>query len=344
MNPPVQVLLVEDSAYMRHKLKSLLEADSRFRVVGEATEGRKALELVLRLKPDVVTLDIELPGMSGLDVLEEITKTSAVPVIVVSALTTQGAEVTLQALEMGALDFVTKPTAAGIDAFQYELLTKLLAAPRANLHRLRRRFAAAAGGLRCAGNIEEQKLVVMACSIGGPQALHFLLPQLPENFPAPVVVVQHMPPGYTKRMADGLNQSCRLSVDEAKDGGLILPGRVYLAPGGLHLAITNQKRFHLKDDPPINSVRPSADVTLTSAARAYRDSVIAVILTGMGKDGTAGAVEVKRWGGVVVAETESSCVVYGMSKNVIEAGACHHELPLEKICEFLLQQLQCTIA
>jgi two-component system chemotaxis response regulator CheB len=334
---PIRVLIVDDSAFMRLQLRSLIKGDERFVVVGEASDGEEALKLVEALQPDVMVLDLQLPKKDGLEVLAHVMQNNPLPVLIVSMLAKENAEITLKALKLGAVDFITKPSPNQAHVLKEEFPKKLYFVSKANLKRLQ--FFSRKIFLPYSFVFREKfsKIIVVGASIGGPQTLHYLLSQLPADFPAPLLVVQHMPKVYVGKFVQSLSQHCCIRVKEGEAGEKIFPGTVYVAPGGCHLLVDRFGKLQLSDGEPVNSVKPSLDVTLISSAVAFGEKVVAVILTGMGKDGTEGAKEVKKRGGIVVAESQESCVVYGMSKSVIEAGFCDYPLPLEKIPNCLMK-------
>lgn len=338
---PVRVLIVDDSAFMRMQFRSFLEGDNRFQILGEARDGEEALKMVQELKPDVMTLDLELPKKNGIEVLRQIMQTRPLPILIVSSHAQENAQITLDALQLGAVDFITKPAATQMNEMREIFPVKLLQAAQAKIWRLSGLIKIPPPPSKFHFPLKSSRLVVIGASIGGPQALRYLIPQLPSDFPAPILVVQHLPKGYSSKFIEGLAKESKILVKEAAPFMSLQSGTAYIAPGGKHLTVNSQKKLMLTEDPPVNSVRPSVDVTLVSSSRIFKKDLIAIILTGMGKDGTKGAIEVKMAGGIVIAESEASCVVYGMSKSVIEAGACDIALPLEKIPGFVMEKLAC---
>lgn len=336
MDKQIKVLIVDDSFFMRYKIRNILTEDERFLVVGEAGDGIEALELLHKLEPDVVTLDVEMPVMGGLETLKRIIAEKPVPVVMISVLTTPGAQATLESLRLGAVDFIAKDTALNNKLFKDLLTSKLYAASLVDTDILCRRLPKEElleVPLRPV--VTEVCMVVIGSSTGGPRALYHLVPQLPEDIPASIFIVQHMPVGFTKHLAIRLNEQSRIKVKEAEQGEHIERGVAYIAPAGCHM-VTGKGVIRLTKDPPVNNVRPSVDVTMKSLAKQYGERVIGIILTGMGKDGTLGACEINKAGGIVIAEAESSCVVYGMPKSVIEGGHCNLALPLEEIGKELI--------
>lgn len=328
----IRVLVVDDSATARAVLSRSLAADPQIEVVGVARDGEKALERIKSLRPDVVTLDVEMPGLNGLDTLARIMRECPTPVVMVSAQTRHGADTTIRALELGAVDFVLKPVYGGVAALHEVSLelssrVKLAAGARPRTPAAARRRAGA--GSATFGH-RPCSIVVIGASTGGPGALRTVLGGLPPDLPVPVVIVQHMPPEFTRSLAARLDELSPLPVKEARDGDALRPGRVLLAPGDRHLVIANGF-VQLTGDPPECGVRPSVNVTLASAARRYGAGTLGVILTGMGSDGTRGAGVVKAVGGVVLAEAESTCVVFGMPRSVQVAGYADEMVPLPEM-------------
>ncbi len=325
---PIRVLVVDDSSFMRQSLKKMLDSDPGIQVVATARDGLDGLEKVDRFEPDVITLDVEMPRLDGLGALARIMATTPRPVIMVSSLTTEGAESTLTALELGAMDFISKDLGhAGHDivSIRNQLVEKVKAVAgrrvRSFLARGRSQPlvpAKALPGVRRG----EVGLVAIGASTGGPPALQTILTRLPGNFPAPIVIVQHMPPAFTGPFARRLDSVCALTVTEADHGQLLESARAYIAPGGKHLTlgrVGTQVRVTLSDEPAQTLHRPSADVMMTSAAQSYRRRCLGVILTGMGHDGRDGMGAIQRYQGRTLAQDEASCVVYGMPRAVVEA-------------------------
>jgi two-component system chemotaxis response regulator CheB len=329
-------------------IPQLLSSDEEIQVVGTAMDGVFALKKMEELKPDVVTLDVDMPRMDGIETLRRIAERFGTPVIMVSSLTERGAMLTLQALEIGAFDFVTKPHDAisvNIKDIAEELVAKVKAAAQNPLARLRVRKiesrvppAAKKTGrpTRTAG-----KVLAIGISTGGPNALSYLLPRIPRDFPAAIVIVQHMPAGFTEMFATRLNANCAIEVKEAREGDLVVPGRALIAPGGRHLKI---KRLPLgtitvlSDAQPQNGHRPSADVLFRSVASEYGCNATGLIMTGMGTDGAEGMGEIKGQGGMTVAQDEKSCVVFGMPKIAIERKYIREIVPLGDMDAFLMKQ------
>ncbi len=324
----LRVLVVDDSALMRKLIPQMLEADPWIEVVGTAMDGNFCLKKIEELSPDVVTLDLQMPGMNGIDTLKEIMRRKPLPVIVVSSHSTDGASVTFKALGLGAFDFVTKPRDASTHMAETaaELIAKIKAAADCKVVRP----ASGMGALARPEKISTgksaprpTKLVAIGISTGGPQALEFLLAQLPPDFPGTIVVVQHMPEGFTDMFARRLDEVCSLRVKEAQSGDILQAGRVLICPGSRHMKVkrlTMGDVVVLNDEARVNGHRPSVDVLFNSVAEEFGKQAVAVLMTGMGDDGADGLGAVKRAGGMTIAQSEESCVVYGMPKAAVERG------------------------
>jgi len=324
-NIKVRVLVVDDSALMRKLIPQMLAGDDSIEVVGTAMDGNFCLKKIDELKPSVVTLDLEMPGMNGIDTLKEIMRREPVPVIVFSSHSTEGASVTMKALGLGAFDFVPKPKDASAHMAETarELIAKVKAAADCKLKPCILSGALTKPAKAPAASGAPTKVVGIGVSTGGPQALEFLLSQLPGDFPGAIVVVQHMPDGFTDMFARRLDEVCPLRVKEAQSGDALLPGRVLICPGSRHMKV---KRLPLgdivvlNDEPRVNGHRPSADVLLRSVAEEFKGQAVGILMTGMGDDGAEGLGAVKKEGGMTIAQSEDSCVVYGMPKAAIERG------------------------
>jgi two-component system chemotaxis response regulator CheB len=341
----VRVLVVDDSALMRKLIPQILETDKSIQVVGTAMDGNFGLKKIEDLKPQVVTLDLEMPGMGGLDMLKEIMRRHRLPVIVVSSHSTDGASVTLKALALGAFDFVAKPTdvSARMPEIARELISKIKAAASSKGVQL----TPFAGNVRQVEKVQPDskkqptRIVAIGISTGGPQALQYLLSQLPGDFPASIVVVQHMPEGFTEMFARRLDETCAMSVKEAQSGDLLLAGRVLICPGSRHIKVKKLPLGNiavLGDDPRVNGHRPSVDVLFKSLAEDFGEKGLAVIMTGMGDDGAQGLGMVKAAGGMTIAQSEESCVVFGMPKAAIERGFATRVVALEALANTLQSQ------
>jgi two-component system chemotaxis response regulator CheB len=335
------VLIVDDSAFMRRAISLLFEKDPAFYIVGIARNGAEAIEKLQRFAPDVVTMDVEMPEMDGIEALERIMKERPTPVVMLSNQTGEGTTATIRALQLGAVDFFLKDKLIS-DGMNDKTL--------ADFHARMRAAATARVGAAVAAEAEPEiparpagsgsneapsyDLLVIGCSTGGPSALQTILPRFMPDFPASIIVVQHMPPGFTGPLAERFNNICQLRVKEAADGDSLAPGTIYVAPSGFQ---TTVKR--LPDggallrvgEEPVMLYKPSVNVTLASASEAYRDKILATVLTGMGNDGLDGCRAVRERGGRVLVEAEESCIVYGMPKVVFEAGLANRQAALPRI-------------
>lgn len=338
---PVRVLIVDDSAFMRHVITRELTTDPSILVLGAASNGAEAIEKAKELNPDVITLDIEMPIMSGLEALSRILEVCKARVIMFSSNEGVGQANTVRALELGAVDFILKPSGSispNLTSVRDTLLRAVHGAASATVHRMQAIHAAPPSSASQSGTIglmqrpvamprsklPARRVLVVGSSTGGPQALTSVIPLLPSELDAGVVVVQHMPAGFTASLAARLNDLSPLHVREAVQGDIVLTGEVLVAPGDFHLKFVHDNgtyKVHLDQGPRVHGVRPSVDVTLLSAAEVLPNHVNTVILTGMGRDGTSGAQAIRNAGGWVLAQDEASCVIYGMPRSVIEAGA-----------------------
>ncbi|MGL4196733.1 MAG: protein-glutamate O-methylesterase CheB [Allorhizobium sp.] len=338
MAAPARVLVVDDSPTMRGLITAVLSQDPDVSVIGQAGDAMEARAAIKQLNPDVVTLDIEMPNMNGLEFLEKIMKLRPMPVIMVSTMTHRGAEATLAALEIGAFDCVAKPQPGDARPFG-ELAEKVKAAARSQ-HRhhaapqIQPVAAAPAADFRVG-----RKIVAIGSSTGGVEALIAVLQKFPRNCP-PTVITQHMPPTFTKSFAERLNRLCAPVVEEATDGARLEIGKIYLAPGGeRHLQVSNASApcCRLVERPPVNGHRPSVDVLFDSVAELAGRNAVGVILTGMGRDGASGLLKMRHAGARTIGQNEKTCVVYGMPRVAHELGAVEHQLPLASIGEEILK-------
>jgi two-component system chemotaxis response regulator CheB len=373
---------VDDSVLMRQAVRRLLSADPDLDVVDIARDGLEALAKAEKLKPDVMTMDVEMPHMDGLSALKMLMDRYPVPVVMLSSLTAAGAEATVKALALGAVDFMQKPSAnhpGGMSALGDELVAKVKHAAKARVRRplltaqtkVPASSAAAPprpvlgngsalgqpapGSSRLFGKVptlggghaeaappapgrEPDRLLVIGSSTGGPRALTEVVSGLPGDLPCAVIIVQHLPAGFTKSLADRLNQGSALTVTEAKDGDLLSVGHVLIAPGDFHLKV-NGRRVQLDMSPRRHGVRPSVDTTLETAAQTFGQAILTAILTGMGEDGAEGARAIKAAGGLVLAEDDSTCVVYGMPRAVVERGLADEVIPLDHMAEAIVRHL-----
>lgn len=347
MGKIVRALVVDDSAFMRKVIGDILSEDPSIEVVGRARNGREAISLFDNLRPDVVTLDIEMPGMNGIEVLRSIMAKRPTPVLMVSGLTKAGADVTMQALDCGAVDFVTKPSGTislDMDKVGDELRRKVLAASKAALRPPRPQIKQSAEPAQQTSTKHELpkhvELVTIGASTGGPVALQEVITKLPKNFPVPIALVQHMPPGFTSSFAARLDERSQLNVVEAEEGLQIKKGMVVIAPGGYHLLVEKRNAIftcHLTETPPVRSVRPAADVLFKSVAENVGGAVVAVVLTGMGKDGLDGVKALRAKGAYVMVESKETCVIFGMPGAIVEAGLADEVLPLQSIASGLVR-------
>lgn len=334
----LKVLVVDDSPFIRRVLTDWIASAEDLELVGVAKNGVEAVQLNRQLQPDVVTLDVEMPGMDGLTALQEMLKDRPVAVLMVSSLTQTGAEASLKALEWGALDCIGKPNGSHSLHFlqtRDTLLAKIRAMRHARVERRTLRPMRAQAP-RMAGN----QVVVVASSTGGPKALTTLFESLPENFPAPILIVQHMPAAFTSSLAARLDKVGTVPCREAVEGDHVTPGLALLAPGGKHLQIEAGGRIKLTEDPPMHGVRPAADVLFSSAAATYGRDVLGVVLTGMGKDGAAGALSIIQHHGTVLGEDESTCVIYGMPRAAKAIGGITTEYPIHALGKAICFQLE----
>lgn len=334
MTAPVRVLVVDDSLTMRGLISAALKSDPQIEVVGTAADPIEARAAIKALNPDVVTLDVEMPNMNGLEFLEKIMRLRPMPVVMVSTLTAAGTDVTLAALEIGAVDAVAKPAVARAEAF-HELIAKVKAAARS---RVRARGDAPAGAAApSAYRAAPDHILAIGSSTGGVEALLTVLGGFPADCPA-TVITQHMPAAFTASFAARLDRVCAPTVSEAVEGAPLKPGHIYLAPGGvahLEAAPGVQPRCRLVASDPVNGHRPSVDVLFESVARLKRP-MTGVILTGMGKDGARGLLAMREAGGHTLGQDEASCVVYGMPKAAFELGAVERQLPLHRLSTAIL--------
>lgn len=343
MNPLIRTLIVDDSAFVRKVVREMLSRSPFIDVVGAARDGEEALEMVEKLRPDVVTCDLEMPGLDGVMFVREQMSRRPVPILILTA-SSDDAPRTLAAMEAGAFDFVQKPTALAnndILAIREELAEKVKAAARASLAPLQ--TPAAATPSPFGRRPTKVDLVVIGISTGGPQALRYLVPQFPADFPVPIAMVLHMPVGYTKLFAEKLNELSPLEVIEAREGDPVLAGTALLAPAGRHMLFRRTAGglvvVQLSNEPLHLPHRPAADILFQSAAEVYGKNVLALVMTGMGNDGRQGAAWVKAQGGTVLTEAEESCVIYGMPRSVVEAGLSDGAVPLGQMAQAIMERL-----
>ncbi len=344
----IRVLVADDSAFMRTALTRMIESDSSLRVSGTAQTGLEALEKIYSLQPDVVTLDVEMPGLNGLETLTRIMRDYPRPVIMVSSLTQEGAETTLEALSMGAFDYVSKQqsfVSLDIVKIQADLIAKIKAAAKSGRHRSAPLPAEPAACIpvapaRSSSHIAS-RVVAMGTSTGGPKALQEILPLLPADLPVGVLIVQHMPKGFTGPFARRLDSLCHVSVREATHDECIEPGVVYIAPAGRHMTVTRQSlskvAICISEFPAGTLHTPSVDVMMISVAEVFHSLSMGIIMTGMGADGLEGMRAITREGGLTVGQDEASCSVYGMPRSCAEMGLVQRVVPLPQIPQQILQ-------
>jgi len=344
MSARTRVVVVDDSALIRRLLSDIVNAESDMVVVGTAPDPIVARDMIRTLNPDVVTLDVEMPRMDGLDFLERLMRLRPMPVVMVSTLTQRGSEAALRALELGAVDFVAKPKLDiehGVRELGTEIVDRIRIAAKARPHRPRTP-AQALPALAAVGNrMTTEKLIFIGASTGGTEALRETLVRLPPDVPA-ILITQHMPPGFTRTFAARLNEQCKVRVREAENGERLLPGHAYIAPGGRHLKLGRSGANYiavLDDGPPVNRHRPSVEVLFRSAAQLAGRNAIGIMLTGMGKDGAVAMREMREAGAYNIAQDEATCVVFGMPKEAIAEGAVQEVLPLGEIASHLVAHL-----
>jgi two-component system chemotaxis response regulator CheB len=331
----VRVLIVDDSATMRSLIASVLQRDPEIEVVGEAGDPLEARQAIKALNPDVITLDVEMPNMNGLEFLEKIMRLRPMPVVMVSTLTVRGAEATVEALELGAIDCIAKPSTGGLEAFQ-DLPFKVKAAAKAKVRPLRSVSDAKPAIVE---SVSEDRIVAIGSSTGGVEALIAILSRFPARCP-PTVITQHMPATFTKSFSERLDRLCEATVAEAWDGAPLEPGKIYVAPGGQqHLEIigSGQMRCRLVAGPAVSGHRPSVDVLFRSVAKTAGSRSVGAILTGMGRDGAEGLLAMRQAGARTFGQDESSSVVYGMPKAAFEIGAVERQAPLERLAAEILK-------
>jgi two-component system chemotaxis response regulator CheB len=345
----VKTLIVDDSAYMRVVLKDMLESDLGVEVVGVAKDGLEAIEQVKSLAPDVVLLDIQMPRMDGLATLQRIMKDNPTRVIMLSAMDKKDDLLPIKALEMGAVDFISKPSGpVSIDIISYsgKIIEIVKTAAGARIDALKKARSPAPKRIATIGREKAKDLrsIVIAASTGGPRALETIFSALPRDFPSPILIVQHIPEDFSVSFAKRLDSANGPRVVLASDNQRIERGTAYLAPGGKHLKMNwrgaSSLTVRLDDSGPVNFVKPSADVLFMSAAECLGEHALGIVLTGMGSDGTEGALAIRKAGGRIVAQDEQSSVVFGMPRSVIEAGAADCVLPLERIPEAIVEFLE----
>ncbi|MBL8305132.1 MAG: chemotaxis response regulator protein-glutamate methylesterase [Rubrivivax sp.] len=352
MTTKTRVVVVDDSALVRGLLAEIIDRQPDMCCIGAAADPLVAREMIRNLNPDVITLDVEMPRMDGIDFLSRLMRLRPMPVVMVSTLTERGADVTLKALELGAVDFVAKPkigVADGLRQLGADITEKIRTAARARVHRLATPAAPVAGQTPARpaapaslGRLSTEKLIFIGASTGGTEATREVLVNLPADCPG-VMITQHMPPGFTKSYAARLDSLCRIRVAEATDGERILPGHAYIAPGGMHMSVERSGANYIarvQDGEPVNRHKPSVEVLFNSAARVVGRNALGVMLTGMGADGAKAMRTMRDAGSWNVAQDENSCVVFGMPREAIAHGAVNEVLPLNQIAPRLIDWLR----
>ncbi|MEN6413171.1 MAG: chemotaxis response regulator protein-glutamate methylesterase [Veillonellales bacterium] len=346
----IKILIVDDSAFMRKLLSDFFTAEPDFTVVDAARNGKDAIEKVKWFKPDLITMDVEMPVLDGIKALEVIMRDVPTPVVMISSLTRDGADATIRALELGAVDFVAKTAGSisSIAGIKTEILAKCRAAVKANVIQLKKRSPdepAVVRPMQAAPSpamANSDQIIAIGTSTGGPRALQEIITKLPSSLPCGVVIVQHMPPGFTKSLAERLNSLSSLRVKEAENNDVIRPGVVLIAPGDYHMIVRqegNQKVVKLNRDPSVGGHRPAVDPMLESVAKVYGQRAVGVILTGMGHDGSKGMQLIKQQRGYTIAEDQSTAVVFGMPKSAIELGVIDKVAPLSDIAAEIVRSV-----
>ena len=353
----IRVLTVDDSVFMRKAIKRMLSLAPDIEVVDTAADGREALEKVIELRPDLVTMDVQMAGMDGLTALERIMRECPTPVIMLSSLTREGAKITIRALELGAVDFIDKSrveSSMNITFLGNELISKVRTIAGVDIGKMTSHLPdvsqAAPAGEKRVPKPKEKKIpssskitvVTIGTSTGGPPALQALIPRLPADFASGVIVVQHMPPGFTRTLAERLDAMSKLRVSEAVDGDIVKPGRVLVAPAGKHLKIrkrNGQLVVRLGSQPEESLHKPSVDIVMESVANVCGRKSLGVLLTGMGSDGAEGMRAIKEAGGKTLAESEETSIVYGMPKSAIDQGVVDEVVPLHDMASIILKEV-----
>jgi two-component system, chemotaxis family, protein-glutamate methylesterase/glutaminase len=344
----IRVVLADDSSVARGLLRGFLECEDDIEVVGEASNGREAIRLVKELRPNLITLDLEMPVMTGLDAIEELMASQALPILVVSSVA--DAQNAYEAVRRGALDVVSKPEFNSPEAKEFVAKVRLLAGVRVITH-IRPRSAppdssrpiptlmnpAVAPITRMGPTTGQQRVFAIASSTGGPQALAQILPRLPADFPCPVLIAQHISDGFAQGMAEWLASLCKLPVRLATEGAMIQPGVIHISPSERHLAVTSARCLALVERGPLDVYRPSCDVLLNSVADVFGRQAVGIILTGMGSDGAQGQARIQASGGATLGQDETSSVIYGMNRVAIESGAVQKVLPLEAMVDEMMR-------
>ena len=353
MSRKIRVIVVDDSALVRSLLSEIINRQRDMECIGTANDPLVAREMIRELNPDVITLDVEMPRMDGIDFLGRLMRLRPMPVVMISTLTERGAEVTMKALELGAIDFVAKPRvglASGLNDLAAQIVDKIRVAAVAQVRRAPVRDVAPAGGgaahasapaAALLGRLSTEKLICIGASTGGTEAIKEVLVQMPADSPA-IVITQHMPPGFTTSFAARLNGLCQITVKEAVNGERILPGHAYIAPGDKHMELARSGanyQIKIHDGPPVNRHRPSVDVLFHSVAKHAGRNAVGVILTGMGNDGAAGMHAMFQAGAWTIAQNEASCVVFGMPREAINTGGVSEVVDLSQVSQQMLAKI-----
>jgi len=352
MKESIRVLVVDDSAFVRDAIVNALESEEGIKVIGTASNGKETIDLMQKLKPDIITMDIVMPIMDGLQATEYIMAYQPTPILIVTSLLPKDMDIAFKALHAGALDVIERPSVSELSKLtskiRKELIdkVKILANVKVITH--------------LGGRIQQKKLekpsitppkkdvnfkiIGIASSTGGPKTVRKILSKLPATFPIPIVIVQHISQGFTKGLVDWWNNECSIEIQEAKDGDKLCSGRVYVAPSFVHMAVTKNERIKLEDTPPVGGHKPSANVLFSSIAEVYSKTAIGIILTGMGDDGAIGIKAIKDAGGFTIAQDEKSCAIFGMPKVAIEMGAIDKVISLDDIPDEIIRMVKNTNA
>jgi len=346
----VKVLVVDDSFFMRTLVSDMLNSDPEIRVVGVAKDGNAALEKLKTLRPDVITLDYFMPGLSGLRTLKRVMRERPTPVVMLSAYTKEGAAATVECLEAGAVGFVLKPSGAvsvDIEKVKDKLIEEVKRVSRVNIQKIKSILARKRVKQFLAPVVVvKERVFVIGSSTGGPSVLELILSELPSNFPAAILIVQHMPAKFTKSLAERLDRISEIVVKEAEEGDVVESGRAYVAPGDFHMTVKKKRIggkakvvIGLNQDPFVHGLRPSVDVTMKSVADVYGKNVVGIILTGMGRDGAEGMRAIKRRNGKTIAQDKATSLIFGMPREVIERGDADYVFPVFEISQGIIQLL-----
>lgn len=342
----ITVLVVDDSAIIRDAIINALESDNAIKVIGTAANGKEAIDLVPQLKPDIITMDIVMPIMNGLDATKHIMAYHPTPILVITSLLSKDMEIAFKSLTSGALDVIERPSISELSnptsKIRKQLIDKIkiLANVKVITHLEGRVIKKEKPQLvPTKEEIKKFQIIAIASSTGGPKTLRNILSKLPVNFPIPIVIVQHISEGFTKGLVDWWDSECRIKIQEGKDAERLCEGVVYVSPSFVHMTVTKGGRIRLEDTPPVGGHKPAANVLLSSVAEAYPQSAIGVILTGMGDDGAIGIKAIKEAGGFTIAQDEASCAIFGMPKVAIEMGVVDKVVPLDEIPEELIKRV-----